>query len=450
MNNGSKRQNSIFKDRWSSKLIFILACIGSAVGLGNYWRFPYVTGSNGGGAFLLVYLICMVLFGIPLMLLEISVGKRFRTFVYNVLKRFRKGELVIIPMLMTFMILSFYTVLIGWLLSYSGYSIIGIMSNIKIPNFSVYTNTYQGLGSFIAVIIFTGLPVYFGISGIEKFIKYSIPLIVVITTLLLIYVLQLPNADLGLEFYLKPDLSKLADLDTWLIAISQVIFSLSVGAGVILTYSAYSKRSNIVKDTLSIVGIDLAIAVMAGLLIFPAVFSFGLQPGEGPSLMFSSLPYIFNKVMFGSLLGFLFYFILSLAGLTSSISLLEYQVTNLRSMIKIKRTKAVILFCILIFLIGLPVALSFSPLRLKFMGKTLLDWYDRLFITTTAPFAILVTLSIALMWKKKEFVKTLVDNSELSEKTASLIVNWICYIIPIIVLILTYQSISGLIIFITG
>jgi len=441
----------ITKNReWSSKLIFILAAIGSAVGLGNYWRFPYVTGVNGGGAFILVYFICIILIGIPLMLFEISAGKRFKTSVYNILKRFGKEKLIIIPLISTFMILSFYSVLVGWTLSYSGYSVVSMieMNKFPIPEFDIFSTTYFGIFSFITVIILTTLPVYFGIKGIEKFVKYAIPIMVFITLILLGFALRLPDAHKGIDFFLNPDISKIFDLDTWLIAISQVTFSLSVGGGMILTYSSYSKKSDIIKDTASIVSADVFIALIAGLVIFSTVFSFGLKPSEGPSLMFSTLPHVFNSITFGSLLAFPFYFILLLAGLTSTVSMMEYLISNLKSMLKIKRKPLVILISILISVIGLPVALSFSPMNLTFMGKTFLDWYDRLFITTTVPIVILITLSIAMMWKKNDFVKTIIDNSNISKRKARVIVNWIRYVIPIVIIILIYQAAVGLIGFI--
>ncbi len=383
------------REKWSSGIGFILAGIGSAVGIGNIWRFPYIVGANGGGAFLIPYLIAVFLFSMPLMMLEFALGRHFKTSVVPTFaaigKRFRIAGFFLVFIMGV--ILSYYLVITSWVLAYSFFFILGI----SVP-FPAFIDSYYPLLFFLISGSISFFVVRAGIKqGIEKLSKILIPLLFVMLIILLAFSLSLPGALKGVEFYLTPDLSKLSNPFVWTAAFGQAFFSLSVGVGIMLTYGSYMRDENIARSAGIITISDLFVAILGGFVVFPIVFSFGLDPASGVNLAFVTLPPIFHEIRFGILLGSVFFLLLFFAALTSAVSMLEVPVATLIDSFGFERKKATLIVSASIMLIGLPPALSYTALKLTLLGAPLLDLYDFAFGTIGIIVAGLV-LSLVAGW----------------------------------------------------
>jgi NSS family neurotransmitter:Na+ symporter len=383
------------REKWSSSIGFILVSIGSAVGIGNIWRFPYIVGANGGGAFLIPYLIAVFLFGLPLMMLEFITGQHFKTSVVTAFsslgKRFRLAGFFLVFIMS--MILSYYLVITSWVLAYSLFFI----SGLSIP-FSSFINSYYPLIFFLISGAITFFVVRAGVrQGIEKLSRFLIPLLFAMLFILLTFSLSLPGTIQGIEFYLTPDLSKLSDPFVWTAAFGQAFFSLSVGTGILFTYGSYMQDGKIAKSTSIITTSDLLVAILVGFAIFPIVFSFGLDPTSGVNLAFVTLPLAFQGISFGSFLGTVFFLLLFFAALTSAVSMLEVPVATLIDSYSFSRKKATLIASVIIILVGLPSALSYTALQLELFGAPLLDIKDFAFGTIGIIVAGLI-LSIIAGW----------------------------------------------------
>ena len=317
---------------------FIFAGIGSAVGIGNIWRFPYIVGTNGGGGFLVPYLIIMFSFGLALMILEFVVGRHYQTSVITSFERIRKRFkwLGIVLVATAFSILSYYLVILGWILSYFLQMVSG-----SLLEFESFTNSWYPVLSFLAVLGINFVIIRTGVTrGIERLNKLGVLVLIAILVPLSIYGLSLPGAENGMKFYLTPEFSKVFDPSTWSVAFGQVFFSLSVGAGILLTYGSYLKsKQALLSTSLILIVADFLIAFIAGVMIFSIVFSFGIDPAEGPSLVFISMPSIFSHMEFGAIIGASFFFLLLMAGLTSSISIFQVPVASLQDSLGFGRHK---------------------------------------------------------------------------------------------------------------
>jgi len=334
----SNHKNS--RGLWNTRLGFVLAASGSAVGLGNIWKFPYIVGQNGGGAFVLIYILCTLAVGLPIMLAEFTIGRKTSLNPVGAFQSLKPKthwvKIGYMGVLAGFFILSFYAVVGGWTLAY----VVKAFSH-TISNFSSSKEAGQFFGSFIAntweVLFYHAL--FMGIcvgivlrgiqGGIEKACKVLMPTLVIILIILMFRALTLPGAMEGVEFYLKPDFSKIGP-QTILIALGQAFFSLSLGMGCMLTYGSYlPEQENLTSATVYVVIFDTVIALLVGMVIFPAVFAMGLEPTEGPSLVFSVLPAVFVGMPFGNLVSIIFFSLLAIAAITSGISLLEVVVATL-------------------------------------------------------------------------------------------------------------------------
>ncbi len=380
------------REGWGSKIAFILAASGSAIGLGNIWRFPYQTGMNGGAAFVLIYLVSVVSFGVSLFLAEITLGrftKRNPVGAFKTIKPNSKWFLVgILGIVTAIGILSYYAVIAGWTLYYG---VIGLFKGfkgftsetlVKQTFLSFSTNTQLNIFLLFVFVFLTVSVVSFGIkSGIEKLTKTLMPLLFVIIIYLAINSILSPGASKGLSFYLKPDFSKI-NPKVVLFAITQAFFSLSLGMGTMVTYGSYLSKDDYLPSSALLVSItDTFVAFMAGLIIFPILFTVsGLTPKEGPALVFIVLPVVFSKISGGSLFGTLFFFLLVIAALTSTVSLLEVPVAYFIDEKKWSRKKASLITGSLAFLLGIPSVLSFGQVkfleRLPIVGKPFLDLMD--------------------------------------------------------------------------
>jgi NSS family neurotransmitter:Na+ symporter len=406
---------------------FILASIGSAVGLGNIWRFPYIVGANGGGAFLIPYFIAVILFGLPLMILEFAMGRHFKTSVVptfsSIGKKFVWAGFILVFIMG--MILSYYLVITSWVLAYSFF----FVSGMSIP-FSTFTNSYYPLLFFLISGAISLLVVRAGVKrGIERLSKFLIPLLFGFLIVLLAFSLSLPGAMRGIEFYLLPDFSKLFDPFVWTAAFGQAFFSLSVGQGIMLTYGSYMGTEKIAKSATTITVSDLTAGLLGGFVVFAIVFSFGLDPASGVKLAFVTLPPIFQKMSFGIFLGGMFFLLLFFAALTSAVSMLEVPVATLIDSYGFKRKNATLIVSIIIILIGLPSALSYTTLKLELFGTPLLDLKDFAFGTIGIVAAGFI-LSTTAGW----FLNPVIIIKEVggNKRTQKLFIFIIKFLIPVI------------------
>jgi NSS family neurotransmitter:Na+ symporter len=342
--------NTPSRDGFTSKFGVIAAAAGSAIGLGNIWKFPYEVGNNGGGAFLLVYLLFILAFGVPVMLSELLIGRKAQKNVFGAFKDLAPGKpwflVGTMGVLAAFLILSFYSVVAGWTLEYVFLSVKNGLANQSPDQLNALFEQFMAdpfWPSFwtICFLILSALIVVGGVkNGIEKYTKVLMPMLLLIIVVLDVKALSLPGAAKGLDFLFNPDFSKLNG-SVILSALGQAFFSLSIGMGVIATYGSYIPKSQKLGNTaVSVSMADTFIALLAGIAIFPAVFAFGMTPDQDEGLVFRVLPNIFNQMAGGYFFSLIFFILLSIAALTSSISLLEVIVAWLSEEFGVRRQKA--------------------------------------------------------------------------------------------------------------
>ena len=375
------------KSQWGSKIGFILASAGSAIGLGAVWKFPYMTAANGGGSFLLVFLIFTLLIGLPLLLAEFVLGRGAAVSAVKTFGKLGKNKKYnifgIIGAFALFVLLSFYSVIGGWILVYLGISIadaLGIYSTSDyVALFStIISNPWIALGAQAMFILLNVLIVSRGVQkGIERASKIMMPMLFIIFLIIITRSLTLPNSMTGVTYFLKPDFSKITTSGL-LFALGQSFFALSIGVTAMLTYASYlNKQVNMVQSGVSVVIMNIAVSIMAGLAIFPAMSSFGMESEGGPSLLFIVLPQLFNNMAFGKIFYILFLILFLFATITSSVVMLEINVGNLTDQKNTNRTKWSVIVGILTFVFGIPSALSYGTLaNTLFFGKTFFDSMD--------------------------------------------------------------------------
>ncbi|MDQ1911120.1 sodium-dependent transporter [Paenibacillus sp. GD4] len=398
------------KERFSSSG-FILAAIGSSVGLGNLWKFPYITGKHGGAAFFLLFIICLIIVGLPILLAEMAIGRGGRgnasSSLFNLSGKKYWSFFGFLSVLTAFLIMSYYAVVAGWTLHYTVQSFSGILMKPGLDYKSVFTGFASGYMPIFwqaVVMLVSGWVIARGVSGgIEKFNKILIPGFLIILLILLTRSLTLPGAMEGVRFFLKPDFAKL-DAESMLIALGHAFFSLSLGMGCMLTYGSYvDKKQSLGTATIAIGLGDLVYAFIAGLVIFPTVFSYGLQPSEGVGLAFMALPAAFTQMPFGALFGGLFFLLLAIAALTSAVSILEVPVAFAMHKWSWSRKKAAVVVSLVCFFVGIPAALSVGGVLGSFQpgGKTIFDWVDYVTAYVLMPVGgLVVTLFTGYAWKK--------------------------------------------------
>lgn len=383
------KQNRV---NFGSKIGVILAAAGSAVGLGNIWRFPYETGNHGGAAFILIYLFCIVLMGLPIMIAEFTVGRRSRANTAGAYKVLAPGTpwrgVGYMGVLAGFLILSYYSVVAGWTLEYTWQSLVNGFAGMSSGDYTQFfadfsANPWHSVLWMAVFMFMTHWVIIKGVKeGIEKSAKIMMPMLFIFIVVLAVCSIMLPNSEKGLEFLLKPDFSEVTP-SAFLAAMGQAFFSLSLGLGCLSTYASYfSKDANLSKTAMSVGVIDTLVAITAGLIIFPAAFSVGVSPDAGPSLLFITLPNVF-QMAFGSvpflayIFSLMFYVLLALAAFTSTISMHEVVTAFVNEDWKVPRKKAaryVTLFCTLL---GVLSALSFGVLAdVKIFGLTFFEFLD--------------------------------------------------------------------------
>lgn len=376
-------------ERWSSRTAFILASVGSAVGIGNIWRFSSVVGQNGGGAYLIPYLIAVFVFALPLMMLELAVGRRLRGDVVTAFGRARRGfrPLGWIVCAVVFLILSYYLVVTGWTLAYVEFSAAG-----RSVEFSDFTSSYNPILYFIISALFMGAIVSFGIkNGIERFTKILIPLSFVLLLGLFAFSSTLPGFGQGLSFLFTPGFSVLTDPLLWGAAFGQAFFSLSVGYGILLTYGDYLDEGvKLLPSSLIITVADLTVAILAGMVIFPVVFTYGLEPAAGAELAFTTLPRAFEVMPYGNLFAVAFFALLFFTAMTSAVSMLEVSAASVSRAFGLSRKAVSLVLTAAVIALGLPSALSYSAAGLQFNGMRILDIMDE----TVGGFGLVLTATL--------------------------------------------------------
>ncbi|MBC8571073.1 sodium-dependent transporter [Zongyangia hominis] len=360
------------RGQFTSSLGFILASAGSAIGLGNLWKFPYIAGKSGGGIFLVFYLVFVILLGLPIMMSEMAIGRKTQL---NAIGAYRKLDkrwsfVGVLGVLCAFVILSYYSVVGGWVLKYiAAYATGGNFGGDTSAYFNNFVSQpWEPVIWHLVFMALCALVVVMGVvKGIEKVSKLMLPALFVLVIVIAVRAVTLPGASEGLKFLFVPNfaaVSSLKDLGNAMVqAMGQVFFSLSLGMGITITYGSYLKKdSNIVKNTGIVVGLDSLIAILAGCAILPAVFAFGFEPSAGAGLVFTTLPAVFADMPLGTLFGLLFFILVLIAAATSAISLLEVVAAYFIDNFHWSRKKATIIMSALMALIGVFASLSMGPL----------------------------------------------------------------------------------------
>jgi len=364
------------KERWGSEFGFIISSIGAAVGLGNLWRFTYKAGENDGGTFLIPYLIILGTFGLSMLLIEFSVGRHFHAGVISSLAAIKKKFWIIGLMIVvnTSLILSYYLVIVGWVLSYLAMYVFGIR-----VSFQEYSNTPYPFIAFIVIILINFAILRAGVKkGIERVNKIAVIMLIALIVPMTIWATTLPEAMEGLEFFLIPDVSELDNPSIWTDALGQVFFSVAGAQGILVAYGSYLRgKASILKNSIIIAGGNAMFSFIAGIFLFSTVFAFGLGTEGGVSILFETLPETFGKLPASQYLGIVFFFLLSTAGITSSIAMFQVPISALEETTKkIDKEKAVIVVMIGIFCVGSFSALSYSNVELTVFDKPVLDTFD--------------------------------------------------------------------------
>ena len=401
------------RDSFGSRFGALVALAGSAVGLGNLWRFPYLVGENGGAAFIIVYILMSFLICMPIFICEFVVGRRSQENAYSAFRDLSGGSkwkyvgvmTVIIPLIVT----SYYSVVGGWSVEYLFKSITFSFthgeSQAQITTMfgDFVSSPWLPLFAHTLFLFITAIIVAAGIKGgIEKFSKIMMPLLFVIVLGIAIYSITLPGAKAGLSYLFDPDFSKLT-AKSWAAALGQAFFSLSIGFGTIMTYASYvSKKENIMFQSTATAISDLAFALVAGVAIMPAVFAFNLDPQSGPGLVFETLPYVFSQMPAGGFVAILFFLALLVAAITSSISMFEVGVAYLVEEKKLSRIGACAVIFIVCWSLGALCSLSFGPLsQVHIFGDTIFDFFDNLSSNVLMTLGSLLTV-LFVGWRLKK------------------------------------------------
>jgi NSS family neurotransmitter:Na+ symporter len=434
------------RDGFASSFGVLVAMAGSAVGLGNLWRFPYLVGTNGGAAFIVIYLAIVFLLAIPIMYAEFVIGRRAQTDVFGAFKKLAPGSkwgiIGIISIVCCTIILGFYVVVGGWTIDYMVKACMQQFSSANADFTQMFASSVQSSYSpLIYMLVFTLLSGGVLLAGvkdcIEKYSKILMPALFIIVVILAIRSVTLPNSGAGVEFMFKPDFSKVTT-DTFLDALGQAFFSLSVGFGIIFTYASYvNRKESIIKMSAQTAIADTLFAILAGVAIMPAVFAFGLEPGQGPGLLFVTIPYIFSQLPLGSVLAVLFFFVLFVAAITSSISLLEVVVAYLIEEFKLKRRNAVITVVLVVTLIGVFCSLSQGVLSdVKIFGLNIFDLLDYTSANILIPLgAMLIVLFAGWRMSKADFIDEITSGGERKVKAwyLTVILMSIKYLAPVVI-----------------
>ena len=444
--------------QWSSRWIFILAATGSAVGLGNIWRFPYITAEHGGGAFVLIYLVCIVLVGLPIMMSEIMLGRRGRRSPIHTMAVLGEEEghskhwrlVGVLGVFAGFFILTFYSIVAGWTLAYTVRAASGIFTQASAQNtqdiFTALVSDPERLLAWHTIfMIMTVFVVSRGVKkGLEQAVRYLMPALFLLLLFLVVYSMTTTGFSKAVSYLFKPDFSQVG-ASTILVALGQAFFSLSLGMGALMTYGSYlSERTSIPGTTVTIAAMDTSVALLAGLAIFPIMFSFGLQPEEGgPGLIFKILPIAFGQMAYGRVLAVIFFTLLMFAAWTSALSILEPITAWLVEKTGYTRVRAAICAGGVAWLLGLGSLLSLNLWsEAKLFGMTFFGLMEYLSVNIMLPVGGLL-ISVFAAWfmsNSSSFAELkLSKNAYLAWKVAAM------FIAPAGVILILLQELFGFI-----
>lgn len=440
------------REHWGSKWGFILAAMGSAVGLGNIWRFSYAMGSGGGAAFLIIYLVSVLLIGFPVMMVEFAIGSRAQTDAVGAFKKLAPGTawkgVGVLGVIAGFVILSFYGVIGGWSIRYVVEYLTGGVAGDTEAFFGGFIS--QAGEPIIYQVIFMALTigiVYFGVQkGIEWSSKWIMPFLSVLLVLLAIYSLTLGGAGEAMEFMFRPDWSSFTDPDVYVGAIGQAFFTLSLGMGAMLTYASYLHPDERLTSSAGvIILLDTAFAIVCGLVIFPALFAFGLNPAEGAGLVFVVLPVVFQQLgTVGTIVGAVFFLLVVLSAISSAISLLEVTVAFFINKFNWNRRLTTVVFGGIITLVGIPSSLSQGAMDITVFGDSFLDLMDKFTERLLLPLGgLLMVIFVAWTWGKDEILKYADINDAAWGPAFLFVTKWIVPVGMAIVLIFSLLGWNG-------
>ncbi len=437
------------RDSFGSRFGALVAMAGSAVGLGNLWRFPYLVGENGGAAFIIVYIIFCFLLCLPIFISEFVVGRRSQMNAYSAFRNLSGGSawkyvglmMVFVPLVVT----SYYSVIGGWSVDYLFKSLTfsfsgeGSQTALSTMFADFVSNPWMPLIGHTLFLLATVVIVMFGIKGgIEKFSKVMMPLLFVMVLTIAIYSVTLPGAKAGLNYLFNPDFSKI-DAKACASALGQAFFSLSLGFGTIMTYASYvDRKENILFQSTATAVSDLSFALIAGTAIMPAVFAFGLNPQSGPGLVFETLPFVFGQMPAGGLIAILFFTALLVAAITSSISMIEVGVAYLVEEKNMSRIAACSILFTVCWIVGVFCSLSFGPLSdVKILNRTIFDFFDYLSSNILMTLGSLLTV-IFVGWrlKKTDVYDEFTNGGKLSANVRIFGILWflIRYVCPLAII----------------
>ncbi len=438
------------RSSFTGKIGFVLAAAGSAVGLGNIWRFPYLAAKYGGGIFLLVYIVLAVTFGFALMCAEIALGRKTGQSAVGAFGKLNKkfsfiGSLAsIVPII----ILPYYSVIGGWVTKYFSVFISGGAKAAAVDGYfeSFIAKPVEPIGWFLLFIGLTALVVLLGVEkGIEKVSKLMMPVLVVLTVFIAVYVMFMPGAMDGVKYYITPDFSKFS-AKTVLAAMGQLFYSMSLAMGIMITYGSYMKKDvNLESSVHQIEIFDTGVAFFAGLMIVPAVFAFSggdeTALGKGPGLMFITLPKVFESMKGGAVIGAAFFLLVLFAALTSSISLMETVVSIFRDKFGWGRKVTCLVVFIGCVVLGLPSSLGFGVLsNISIIGMSILDCFDFISNSVIMPIVALLTcIFVGYIIKPKAIIEEIEIGSKFRMKTLFTVV--IKYIAPVCIILILISSI---------
>ncbi len=449
----TKRQS--IHGQWSSRWAFVMAATGSAVGLGNIWRFPYITGEYGGGAFVLMYLGCVLLVGIPIMMSEVLLGRRGRQSPINTMESLAGEEglnpawryLGWLGVVAGFLILSFYSVVAGWTLEYifqagSGSFLTATEGEIGEIFDSLLRNPGQLMAMHTLFMALTVVVVAMGVqSGLERTVKILMPALFILLLIMVGYAMSTDGFEEGLYYLFYPDWSKLS-AEGFLVALGQAFFSLSLGMGAIMVYGSYlPDDASIANTSVYIALADTLVAIMAGLAIFPLVFAYGLEAGSGPGLIFVTLPIAFGQMPYGQIFGTAFFVLLLFAAWTSSISLLEPAVAWLVENRGIARARSAAITGLIVWTLGIGSALSFNLWQdYRLFDKTYFDIMEYVTSNIMLPLGgLLIAVFTAWLMSRKAVIEELALGEGLAFRTWLIVVR---YVAPIGVVIIFLHAIG--------
>ncbi|UIJ38833.1 sodium-dependent transporter [Desulfobaculum bizertense] len=444
------------RDGFTSSIGVTLATLGSAVGLGNIWKFPYMTGANGGASFLVVYIACTFLVGLPIMMAEILIGRHVKANAVESYKRLSpKGQpwflIGVSGVVAAFAIMAFYSGVAGWVFAYVFKSIVALFTGTQATDSVAMFNNLvndpiQPIIWQYIVLVSVGLIIMMGVAkGIEGTVKKLMPVLFFLLIALGIRSMTLPGASKGLEFLFSPDFSKI-DSTVILMALGLAFFKLSIGMGTMTTYGSYYRNDqNVPTTTLRVMLADLLVSMLAGIAIFPAVFAFGMEPAAGPSLLFLTIPEVFKSMPMGGVFQVLFFVLTAVASIGAMLSLIEVPVAFATETLGWSRKSVTVITVILLMIFGAPAALATSVTKdWQLFGLNPFDFYDYLSSNLLLPIGgLAICLFAAWVWGGKAFKKAMSNDGALHNGgIANIVVLLLKFVTPLLILVILLQGLG--------